>query len=281
MADFTFNDGVAATSSTSVGVHIADISEVLLALGLSGSVTEQERAIASNALTRAEGAVKKYLKYDPTQRERTEYYPQSDFNLQSRTSIWEVQGNLAIQRKRSEAANDELQIQHIPIRSVTSLFVDYDGRNDTRSGAFPAETEKTEGVDFWPNYDGIDGSNDKICRDGIIRSIGAWATTPGSVKIVYVGGYTSDELHGEGGVIDASPISEVVVSEAVRRAKKAFLQLKTSRGFFPGPLTGERLGDYQWRADEAISGRLYGGEWDLMPDSQSQLDLFVNWGWEY
>ena len=260
---------------------IIDISEVILELGLSASITEEERAIAYVAITRAEGAVKRFIKYDPVQRTRTEYYPQQDFGVASGVGVWEVEGDQAILRRLAEAASNELQVQHIPIRSVTTLAVDYDGRSGTRAGSFAAATEKVEGTDFWPNYDGEDADGESICRDGIIRSFGAWATTPGSIKIVYVAGYTDDELHGQGGVVDASPITDVIVSEAVRRAKKAFVMMKTSRGFMPGPLTGERLGEYSWQTDSAITSRLFGGEWDLLPENTEKLSTFINWGGSY
>jgi hypothetical protein len=261
---------------------ICDLSEILLELGLSGTVIEEERAICSVALNRAEGAIKKYLKYDPVQRTRTEYYPQHDFENEARTAVWETEGTQAILRRRADAANNELQLQHIPIRSVTTLAIDYDGRSGAKSGAFAASTEKTEGEDFWPNYDGNDGDGNSICRDGIIRSIGSWATTPGSVKVVYVAGYTNDELHGQGGVVDASPIVHAVISESIRRAKKAFLGRKsTSVGFTPGAVTSEKLGDYSVSYAGTGTSRLFSGDWNLSPETMNELEGYVNWGWVY
>jgi hypothetical protein len=258
---------------------IIDPSEVILELGLSSAITEEERAIVNSAITRTEGAIKRYLQYDPVQRTRTEYYPRQDFDHQSRASIFEVQGSVAVLRRVAEPATSELQTQHIPIRSITSLRVDLDGRSGQSSGAFPADSEKTEGTDFWANYDGQDSSNADICRDGIIRSFGLWPVTPGTVRIVYVAGYTAAELHGQDAIVDASTIVDAAIEEAARRAKRIISGQKTTTGFIPGVLTGEKLGDYSYTIDTSTAKEDFSGKNDLLESSKEKLEDFVNWGW--
>lgn len=258
---------------------IIDLSEVMLELGLSSSITEEERAMITMGIKRAEGAVQRYLKYDPVQRERTEYYPQMDFDYQGRQSVWEVEGGSAYLRRLAEAATSELQVQHIPIRSDVTprVWVDYDGRSDTQLGAFT--DEKTEGADFWPNYDGLDSDGNQICRDGIIRSIGAWPTTPNSVKITYTAGYSAAEFRGDSSLVNAVPIWEVVLEEAVLRARKALIwKKKAGVGFLAGPVTTERLGDYSYSIDSSSANKLFGGQWDLMGGSIQKLQDYLNVG---
>lgn len=257
--------------------NIIDASEVLLNMGLSGTVTDEERAIVNTAIRMAEGAVIRYLKYDPVQRTRTEYYPQQDFNAHSRHGIWEVDGNQAIRRRESLAATRELQVQHIPIRSITSLSVDLDGRFGTKSGGFA--TNKVQGDDFWPHFDGNDDDGNGICRDGIIESIGVWSTIAGSTKIVYIAGYSEEEFHGQKSFVDASPIVESLISEASRKAETAFHRAKkTSVGFVPGTFTSEKLGDYAYTVDAASSTMLFGRTWTLMPETREALSDFINYG---
>lgn len=262
--------------------EIADISEVILELGLSDSITEEERAIAYNALNRAEGAIKRFLKYNPVQKSRTEYYPQMNLMFNSQEAVWEANDSQAYVRRSSEASSSELTVRHVPIRSITSLYIDYDGRSGTRVGSFATETLKTEGTDFWPNYDGVDSGGSKICLDGMLRSIGLWPMEPGSVKITYVAGYSDDELHGVDDVINASPISEVVVEEACMRARKAFLwKKKTGSGFIAGPLTSESLGDYSYSVDSSVIKQMFGSSWEIQPANVARLQPFVNWGLEF
>lgn len=260
---------------------IVDISEVLLELGLSSSSTEEERAVASQAIARVEASVIRYLRYDPVQRTRTEYYPQRVSSYQPRQGVWEADANQAYLRELSEASTSELQLKHIPIRSVTSLHVDYDGRSGAQAGSFAAESLKVEGTDYWPNYDGVDGSGNKLCKDGILRSIGRWPQTPGTVKIVYVAGYTAAELHGQDLVVNAGQIVEAVVVEACRRVRKMFaMKKRTGAGFVPGVVTSESLGDYSYSIDGSSATRLTTSSADLSVEAVELLSGFVNWGWE-
>lgn len=259
---------------------IIDVSEILLELGLSASVTDEERAVVNSAIADAEGAVRRHLKYDPVQRSRTEFYPQADLSAQSRGSTWEVDDGQAVLRQYASAAFDELQVQHIPIRSITDLRIDLDGRSGTRSGGFPATAVRTEGVDFSPNYDGWDSGDNGICRDGIIRSMGRWPLSPGTVRIVYVAGYTTDELHGQDAAVEARPIVDAVKDEAIRRVRKKYALMKQAGvGWAAGPLRGERLGDYSYTTDGAALAASVGGMWDILPETAMKLSEFVNVGW--
>ena len=151
---------------------IVNDDEVLLELGLADTVTSEQRAVIVSAISYAEGAIRRYLKYDPVRRERTEFYPQTDLDVNNQAAaVWETEGNQAILRRWPRAATSELQIRHLPIRSISSLKIDTDARSGTNPSAFAAATEKTEGIDFWPNYDALDSSGNQICRDGLLLSL--------------------------------------------------------------------------------------------------------------
>lgn len=262
---------------------LADASEVILEMGLSSAITEEERAIISAALTKAKGAVRRHLRYDPVQLERTEFYPSQDFFRSSLGRRWEANNDIAFVRSVSGAVTDELQVRHIPIRSLPAidLRIDFDGRAGTKTGGFGSETLKVEGTDFWPNYDRVDSDGNSMCNDGIIRSIGLWPTQAGSVKIIYTAGYTSEELHGQESVVDASPIMDAVVDETIRRAKKAFVNKKQEgAGWVAGPMKKEKLGDYSYELGDSIVARLFGSTTDLLGETKDKLDEFVNYGYD-
>jgi hypothetical protein len=262
---------------------IVDPSEIILDLGLSASITDEERGIIQAAITRAEGAVKRYIRYDPTQQSRTEYYPSQNYARSHAGSVWEVSGGTAYQRNVSQESTSELQVRHIPIRSTPTidLRVDYDGRSGTQAGSFGATSQKVEGTDFWPNYDRDDSSGDQVCSDGIIRSVGLWPTQAGSVKIVYTAGYSDEEMHGQDSIIDASPIMDAVVEEAIRRAKKAFVNMKqTVAGWVAGPMKSEKLGDYSYVLGDGVVDRLFGSTVDLTEETKEKLTEFVNYGYD-
>ena len=264
---------------------IADISDVLLDLGLADAATDTERAIAANSLTKAEGAVKRFLKYNPVLATRTEFYPQQDYRRVGRQFIWDVNDINAFQRRVSEASTTELQLLHVPVRSITQLFLDFDGRSGTQTGAFGPGTLQVEGQDYWPNFDQEDSAGNSICVDGIIRSEGLWPDVTGTVKVIYIAGYTQDEFRGQAensagdNIIDASPILDAVVDEATRRALKAFVRAKNNRiGFSGGPFMSERMGDYSYKLDTDAINRLVGGTMDILPETEQKLQDFLNYG---
>lgn len=258
-------------------MSIVTLQEVMLDIGLSSSATEEETAIITAAIKRAEGAVKRYLRYDPVLHTRTEFYPQTDYGRRS-SDVWDANDTHAYLRELSEGATSELCLKGIPVRSITSLFIDYDGRGGSKTGAFGSSTVKVEGEDFWPNYDRLDSSGNKVCADGIIRSMGMWPTTAGSIKVVYVAGYSSAELHGEDDIIDAYPIVYAVTLEAVRRTMRAFtVRKRTGAGFVPGIVTSEGLGDYNYSVDAGSANKLMMSG-DITSESKDALASFVNWG---
>jgi len=255
---------------------IVDISEILLSLGIA-TETEEERALASESLRQAEASVRRYLKYDPVQLTRTEFYPRTDFTSQGLLSVYEVTDTTAYIRRLSEASTDELQVQHIPIRSVTTLHVDYDGRAGTQSGSFDSSTLRTLGTDYWPNFDSVDSASASICRDGIIRSEGRWPNKAGSVKLVYIAGYTDEELHGQDSVVSARPIVDAVIDETTRKFLKIYSRKKKSQTGFAGPFSSESLGDYAYTLDRSVRTAIISSG-DISVENQDKLSDFVNYG---
>jgi len=257
--------------------HIADVSEVLLELGLEDRATDAERALVQTCIVKAEGAVRRYLQYDPVLRSHTEFHPQQAFQAQISRGVWEVMETRATLRQVSESATNEMQLQNLPVRyPITSVYVDYDGRSGTWPNSFNPGTWKKEGPDYWANYDLQLSNGLKICTDGIIRTIGLWPTTPGTIKVSYTAGYTPRELRGEGGTLDASPIWEVVINEAARRVRKRMVMKAGRLGLPAGVKTSEGLGDYNYSMDGDSIKELISGE--LTATSRSALSTFVNLG---
>jgi len=262
--------------------HIVDPSEVLLELGLSASVTEEQRAMVLLAITDAEGAIRRCIRYDPTLGQHVEYHPQQSYQSQGGRGIWEVTEERAVLRQVSEAATSELQLQHIPIRYATDstrfqVWLDYDGRFGSRSGSFADSTKKTMGDDFWPNADGFDDDGQAVCHDGIVRALGMWPTTPGTVKLSYWAGYSDDELRGRSSNLDATPIWQTAREEAARRVRRMLAMKSGALGVPAGVKSSESLGDYSYTLDSGLLTQLIGGG-ELTQSSTERLSDFVNMG---
>jgi len=260
---------------------LVTLDDVLLQLGISETATAEQLAVIQQAIRQAEAAVERIIRYIAEQGTRKQYLPVSDRAFLPVYGAWESSGTQAIYREYGFGGSNLLQVQHIPIRSVTSLKVDYDGRFGTRSGAFGSDTAWTEGTDFWPNWDGVDSSSNPICRDGLIRASGGWPETPGTVLIEYVAGYSAAELAGTDGTINAYSITAAAISEAVRRAKRAFMgAYRAGLGWAAGVITSEHLGDYSYTmGGTTIDDGTYGFTEDTLASTRESLADFVNWGW--
>lgn len=275
---FEMND-----ASVSSGL-IVSLVDLLIDLGISGTATASQTAIATAALQRAQGAVIRHLQYNPLLAVQTEFYPRMNSNPVDGQGVWEVSDISAYFRNLTDAATTELQVARLPVReedassNTISIWIDYDGRSGTRSGSFGTSSLEAEGTDFHPNYDTVDSRGYKVCRDGIIRSQGRWPGLAGSVKITYAAGYTAGELAGTDSAIDASPIREAVIDEAVRRVHKAYSRMKKRTGFGTGALSSESLGDYSYSADGALLAQLVGSNSDIMAETALKLESFVNFG---
>jgi len=257
--------------------NIITIAELLAALGITDTVTAAEQAIAELAITSTEGAIKRFLGYSPVQGTRTEFYPRQSFGAYSGEVYWEANDSIAYQRRLGVIASDQLQLIGVPIRSITSLYVDYNGRSGIQVGSFASETLKTEGTDFWPNYEFEDSSSNPVCTDGILHSVGLWPLEPGTVKVTYVSGYTSTELRGTDDVIDATPIWASALDEAVRWHTRVMQNQKSAVGYL-GPKTSERLGDYSYSLNAGLAAKLYGSGYQLSGESVMRLQPFTHLG---
>ena len=271
---------------------IVTSADVLLQLGITTPTSAQNSIIAAS-IKWAEASVRRYLKYDPVYRQRTEYYPTSDHLTNREVSIWEANENSAYLRYQQNGVSNELLLKHLPIRSIDALFIDYDGRFGTKANAFSNDTLKVSGEDYWARFDGVDDDGNPVCRDGILLSHGLWPSEPGSIKIVYTAGYTEAELSGSGIAVDGSPIAEAIIFEATRKAKQTIMLAQgagtsgaTGVGFTAGSISSEKIGDYSYNLSSSSGGSasgssgagLYDGVKDLSSESMERLADFVNIG---
>lgn len=267
---------------------IATTANLKLMLGLSSSITVEETSLLAILHPRAEAAVKRFLQYDPEQASRTEYYPRHDaaggldvsgswdVNAARTKAIWE----------RFSSASDTLQLLRLPVRRITSLYVDTSGRFGTVAGSFAAGTLYTEGTDFWAAYE-----EQYVCRSGLLHSYGSWPLEPGSVKVTYVAGYstlefadstpstsTTSDANGQvsSAGVDASGIARAVELIVVQAFNQWAMTKKHTGPGFVGMLSGESAGDYSYSVNGAYAASLIGT--DLPTAAIQLLEPFVNFG---
>jgi len=207
----------------------------------------------------AEREVKKFLRYDPEQQEHTEFYPNSRRSA-DRDVLVDVSGNRAVFMSGHQA-NNYLTIKNLPVRdsnatgvsSDPQIFEDYDARFGQASGAFAASTELTRGTQFYLDYEQAG-----LSRSGKLVRVGAnWPTQEGTIKVVYTAGYSSDELAGTGGDVDASDIQMAAMMTVAHLYKQAVLNGATgSAGLTAGPMVSESLGEYSYTVASGAAERM-------------------------
>ena len=269
-------------------MSIATAAELRVALGLTSSITSDEDAWLTMVHPVAEGKVKSHLQYDPVQQEHTEYYPRHF----PRSGYWPVRGTWDVNAQRTQAKfeaenadhKQTLQLQHLPVRAVSDVRVDYDARHGQQSGAFASATQWTAGDDYWLE---LDESN--LSRSGMLFANGAWPYEPGTVRVTYTAGYSDAELRGQatadvesGGVyttagVDASPIRWAVILTM----QQAFLgwdqRRKDDRRGFKGPIVSERAQDYQYSLGSGASNAA-AMIMQLPAEAVDALEPFRNYG---
>lgn len=266
---------------------ITSIADLQLMCGLSSSITEQERAVLTAIHPRVEASVKAFLGYDPEQSAWTEYYPRHDnaggldvggvwdVNASHTRAVWE----------RFSSASDTLQLRNLPVRTISSLYVDTSGRFGKGSGAFPAATAYTEGTDFWGEYEA-----QYFCASGLLYSYGSWPIEPGSIKVTYTAGYSRLELAGRSTSttssdenseistkgVDGSGIVAAIATTAVAAMNRWGLTKKHSGAGFVGPIQSESAGDYSYSLASGYLVSLIGTS--LPPEAIEQLNAYRHYG---
>lgn len=132
-------------------------------------------------------------------------------------------------------ASHVLRLPHRPVREIVSVFVDPTARAGQADAPFPAETQLTEGTEFY-----LDVQQTGFSRSGhLIRTAGVWPTRPRTVQVTYTAGWTLEELAGESEP-NASDLKLAVLLAVMHH-------WQTAPAAATAPIQQERLGDYQVR----------------------------------
>lgn len=219
-------------------------------------VTELEGAEATlidTGIRVAEQLVKNYLRCNIEQATYTHFLPVRSLD-------------------RGGLGQTSLLLPQYPLRSITNIWVDESAMAGEASGAFSADP-LTEGDDYhvqW-NSDGfskfarVNRGNFSygISRVGIGLTGGTvhtnyrWPSIPGSIKVTYTAGWTSDELTGSATSpdLDATAITDAIkltCIEIIRKEKSGILAAAEGK-----ELTSENLEGWSrsWTADNRGDGQ--------------------------
>jgi hypothetical protein len=158
-----------------------------------------------------------------------------------------------------------LQLKHTPVRSVTSVH-----ETGVPGGGGWPDTTLLNPADYW-----LDAEEEGLSRSGLIyRAWGGWLTVPRNIRVIYVGGWTPEELEGEAQVVKLA-----VKQTAVKlfREAEAYFD-NASGGAGVGPLTSEAIMGWSMGFDAESLRELVGMRNDLPTSAKVLLSPFVNMG---
>lgn len=267
-------------------------AELRAALGLQPTISVQQGMHVMLAMQMAHAAVRQHLRYDPEQKiGPAEFYPRMETSRDygSDDDVWDVNSSMtkAIYEDRS-GSRKYLQLQRLPVRAVSSVYVDIAARFGQAAEDFASDTLITQGVDYAIEYD-----QNQLCLTGHLISLTAWPAGVGTVKVTYRAGYSplefdgpqdADDTDADGNIttqgVDASPIKAATLLTAIAQYHTLLSWAQNSLGIIAaGPKSSETLGSYSYSLAGAEAAARAAGMQRPMPDQAvMMLEQFVNWG---
>lgn len=269
---------------------ILTAAEAKVYLGLTGAISDADRALIELLLPKIDAAIAKELRYDPQYRVFSdgEYYPRvQNVEADLTEGSWEVNAAGTRAHFAVHGQQELLQLSTIPVRSIEAIRVDTNGGFGQKPNTFGNDTTWTKGTDYWLDFEAA-----YLSKSGLVYSNTGWPTQPGSILVKYTAGYTKLELRGRadtdqtdpqtersGSGINASDIMEAAALTLVKHFKTLKIQAKQGRaGFVAGNLSSESLGKYSYSTDASTAGSLTGMKVRLPAQAREALEQFVHWG---
>lgn len=204
---------------------VAAQSDILTVFGLSAI-----NNLAQWAWTQAEQHVKDFLGWQEIEQQTwVEYYPREPGIAQVNDPHYVLASDRQTAIPQSYLAPDLVQLQQLPVRSITEVREDPTGYFGQVEGAFGDGSILTAGTNYY-----LKTEQDGICWTGhLIRRGYLFPATMGSLKVTYVAGFTAAELSGRWSVFKTA---------VVETAADLYLRGKAiAGGQFPG-IASEGLG---------------------------------------
>jgi hypothetical protein len=271
---------------------IATETEARVMLGLMSTITDEERAVLNLLLPAAEAKIADHIHYDPCQRVATEIYPRQDpaGGYITGTATWDVDAQhrraQMIYSGGSSPLYPTLQLARLPLRSITDVWVDYNAKHGSATGAFAAATKWVQGTQYWGEWD-----ETGYGPTGCVFANTLWPRHPGTIKVTYRAGYSPEELMGRAttthtdtdGTITTAGVNASALKRAclltLASAVQKWAALKKGKvGWVPGGIQSENLGDYSYTVGGNAAATIAALVVELPGAAADLCEPFVHYG---
>jgi hypothetical protein len=214
-------------------------------------------------------AVKDFVGFDIEQATYTEYYPVSDqIGSESPLARADTYMSLLGSGSLETVGVSDLFLKQRPVRSITSIHENRGAWDaNAASGDWSSDSLLASGSDYKVDWD-----EDGLCMSGTITRQGIWPSAKRSVRVVYVGGFTADEL--------ASERWSAFKEAALLTIQMKYMDLQSLRQNTDrtgvGPMTSERIGDWAGSWSVATIDHLFGMKMQIPPSAKDALRTYVS-----
>jgi hypothetical protein len=222
--------------------ELVTFAECVSFCGMATTATDHQMGILQAVKGSCERAIRAELLSGIIQSQYTEYLPKMANPADMRDQIRSYLSPYHI-----ADSGTILQLSELPVRSIVSVCTDRSGRSGQNPLGFPVTDDLVLGTDYYLDveFDGFSSTGQ------LVRINWAWNAEVGSIKVVYVAGYTDRELRGdvEDYRLDASDIRlgtllTIQANWAVVNAISGNSGLDPIAMSQGGRINSERLGDY-------------------------------------
>lgn len=244
---------------------IATRAEILIALGLSGNISDPDLALLDMCHRASDAAVRGYLQQELGYQQHEELLPVGQ-PVAALDAIQEpyLRGDGTIKFVgRTGSGSNAIVLHHLPVFQVGLVVWEDVGANAGQADdAFT--TPLTLGDDYWLDVsDPING----LSTTGILYRMGYWPTEPRSVKVRYFAGASAAKLNNQWADIKQA---------AIIAATEEFQSMKRRQGL-KGVKQSESIGQYSYSL--GMSGAVSGaGGYSLPPGVVARLFRLRNLG---
>lgn len=168
-----------------------------------------------------ESAARKFVRHGITQQSYTEFHrktdigPRDDYGVT--TGVFELIGEKVYTPSRYNHHGEYLQLDNGFVRSVASVYEDFNAEFGQGSGDFPESTLLTAATDYTIELD-----ESGLSKSGrLIRIQRGWSTKPGTIKVTYTAGFAASELDGEWSHLKLALLEDLAEAFNSARAQKS------------------------------------------------------------
>ena len=212
---------------------LAESDDVFAYLSITPSPTQSDAMDV--VVSGMSSAIARYCRWNLVEKTLTSYLPLNPVAVGYHVPTAEVgYGFGAVTSGRNR-----LQLPAMHVKSLTTIHEDQGAKAGFNAEDFPSTTLLTAGDDYFLEKD----SGSTYSESGGVIRVGCnWSSVPGTIKVVFVAGFSESELSGEFNGIRYATIKECAKAWIARQRENA---LVSSAGSDALILSREKLGDYE------------------------------------